>query len=262
MVTQTELYKFTEQGSSEVWTYTSGDVDITYLSEDYTVTSISRTDIESRSELSRANLDITVPTNNPAAVRWLSDNGEKIVSLTIYERDTDGDYTTSWKGRLVAVIPSMEDISLKFESIFTSLRRPGLRARYQKSCRHALYSTACGVDPEDFAFVSTILVRVDDRLIVSGADAYPAYYFRGGMLRVSDGTLHYIVEHIGADIYLQRYSQSFFTQEALGLPMAVTLYPGCGYDRATCNGRFSNVLNYGGFDFIPTKNPMGGSSIV
>lgn len=262
MVSQTELYKFTEQGSSDVWRYTSGDVPVTYLTEDYEVASISRSDIESRSELSRANLDVTLPSDNPAALRWLSDNGERLVSMTIFERDRNGTYTTSWKGRLVAVVPSTENVTLKLESIFTSLRRPGLRARYQKSCRHALYSTACGVDPEDFAVATTLLVRVDDRVITSLGGVYASGYFRGGMLRLADGTLTYIVDHIGNDIYIRRLSRSFVEQEALGYPVAVQLYPGCGYDRATCHGRFDNVLNYGGFDFIPTKNPMGGSSIV
>ena len=42
----------------------------------------------------------------------------------------------------------------------------------------------------------------------------------------------------------------------------VTLYPGCTKSRAVCKNKFDNLNNYGGFPWIPTKNPFGGSSIV
>lgn len=262
MVTQTELYRFSEQGSSEVWTFTSGDELVTYLGEDYAPTSIGRSRIESRNELSRANLDIDVSLTNPAAVRWLSDNGENIVSLTIFERDTAGAFTTAWKGRLAAVIPGMENIALKFESIFTSLRRPGLRSRYQRSCRHALYGRGCTLDAEDFAVVGECTALAGTVVTVTEAALQPDGYYIGGMLRSPDGVLSYIINHTGTTIVLQRTSFSLTTAAGLGFPFNVNLYPGCDHSRATCNSKFSNLLNYGGFDFIPQKNPMGGSSIV
>lgn len=266
MATQTELYRFSEQGAPNVWLYASGDETVTYDSgagdEDYVPTSISRTDIESKSDMSRANLDITVPLTNPAGIRWLSDNGENIVSLSIFERDREGDFNVNWKGRLVAVIPGMESITLKFESIFTSLRRPGLRARYQKSCRHALYGRGCTLDAEDFATVSSCTAVVGRVLTVTAAGAQPDGYYVGGMLRSPDGVLSYIVGHVGTALTLQRLSYSLQSAIDGGLPFDVTIYPGCAHDRSTCNTKFGNLLNYGGFDFIPQKNPMGGSSIV
>lgn len=266
MATQTELYRFTEQGSTEVWTYTSGDTEVTYDAgdgdEDYAPVSIARTEVESRSEMARANLDVTVALTNLAALRWLADNGENIVSLTIFERDRLGAYSVAWKGRLVAVIPGMDSITLKFESIFTSLRRPGLRARYQKSCRHALYGRGCTLDAEDFADAGTCTAAADRVVTVTEAAAQTDGYYTGGMLRSPDGVLSYIIDHVGADLTVQR--MSFSLQAAIdgGFPFAVTIYPGCAHDRATCNTKFANLLNYGGFDFIPQKNPMGGSSIV
>lgn len=262
MVTQTELYRFSEQGSAEVWTFTSGDELVTHGGEDYTPTSIGRSEIESRNELSRANLDIRVSLTNAAAIRWLSDNGENIVSLTIFERSTLGTFTTAWKGRLVAVIPGMDSITLKFESIFTSLRRPGLRARYQRSCRHALYGRGCRLDAEDFAVVGECTALAGTVVTVTEAALQPDGYYVGGMLRSPDGVLSYIVGHTGTAIALQRTSYSLAQAAEAALPFAVTLYPGCDHSRVTCNSKFNNLLNYGGFDFIPQKNPMGGSSIV
>jgi len=42
----------------------------------------------------------------------------------------------------------------------------------------------------------------------------------------------------------------------------VKIYPGCDRVRATCESKFDNLDNFGGFPWIPTKNPFGGSSIV
>lgn len=262
MATQTELYRFTEQGSAEVWAYTSGDEEVTYSGDTYVPASLSRTEVESKNELARANIEIQVPLTNEAALRWLRDNGELLVGLTIFQRTRVGTYNVVWKGRLVSVVPGMTGISMRFESIFTSLRRPGLRARYQRSCRHALYGRGCTLDPEDFATVGACTDLVSTVATVTEAALQPDGYYAGGMLRSPDGVLSYIIAHTGTQLTLQRLSFSLTEAAGAGFPFSVTIYPGCGHDRATCAAKFDNLLNYGGFDFIPQKNPMGGSSIV
>lgn len=266
MATQTELYRFTEEGSEDVWTYASGDEELTYDAgegvETYVPTKISRSEIANKNDLSRANLDITLPLDNPAGLRWLADNGELLVGLTIFERDRLGAFSVIWKGRLAGVVPGMEDIILKFESIFTSLRRPGLRARYQKSCRHALYSPGCGLDPETFALIGEATALDGTVLTVTEAGAQTDGYYVGGMVRSPDGVLSYIINHVGTALTLQRVSYSLAQAADAGLPFNVTLYPGCDHSLETCWSKFANGLNCGCFRWIPQKNPMGGSSIV
>jgi uncharacterized phage protein (TIGR02218 family) len=266
MATTTELYRFAEQGSALIWTFTSGNEPIVYDvgsgDETYDPTSISRTEAEAKNDLSRANLAITVPLTNAAAQRWLADNGEKIVTLTIFERGKDGTISVVWKGRLASVAPGMTSITLNMESVFTSLRRPGLRARYQRSCRHAVYGRGCNLDPEDFAFAGTASASANRTLTIAEAATKPDGYFSGGMLRTADGQLSYVVKHVGSAITIQHFSRSILDEISGGFPFTVTLYPGCDRSYATCASKFANDLNYGGFDYIPKKNPTGGSSIV
>jgi hypothetical protein len=99
-------------------------------------------------------------------------------------------------------------------------------------------------------------------LTIAAAAAYSDGYFVGGMLRAPEGTLSYIIGHVGSSITVQRLSYDLVSSIADGFPFNITLYPGCSHDRATCNSKFNNLLNYGGFDFIPVKNPMDGGSIV
>lgn len=262
MATATELYRFSEQASSSVWTFTSGNEEVTYGGERYIPTSISRSDAEVKNEIAKANIDVELALTNKVAMRWLQDNGEKIVSLTIFERDKGGAFNVVWKGRLASLSPGMTSVTLKMESIFTSLRRPGLRARYQRSCRHPLYGRGCNLNPEDFDVAGSVSAANGKNLTIAAAGAYADGYFVGGMLRTADGTLSYVVGHVGSSITVQRLSYSIVEEIAGGFPFDVKLYPGCPHTRQACNDKFNNLLNYGGFDFIPTKNPMGGSSIV
>src|SRR3546814_7023803 len=82
---------------------------------------------------------------------WSSDvcSSDLVVTMTLFIND-DGDISTAWKGRLVTVEPEKAAVKLSFESIFTSLRQPGLRARFQRSCRHALHHRGCDLLLDDF----------------------------------------------------------------------------------------------------------------
>lgn len=266
MVTKTELYRFSEQATGTIWTFTDGNEVVTYNAgdgdEDYEPTSISRSEAENKNEIAKANIDVQMSLTNAAAVRWLQDNGERIVTLTIFERDKAGTFNVVWKGRLASVAPGMTSVSLKMESVFTSLRRTGLRARYQRSCRHALYGRGCTLNAEDFAEAGTCTAATNRTLTVTEADAFADGYFVGGMLRAPDGALSYVTGHVGSSITVQRLSYELVEVIGEGFPFNVTLYPGCDHSRVTCDAKFDNLLNYGGFDFIPQKNPMGGSSIV
>lgn len=267
MATKTELYRFSEQATGLVWRYTSGNEVVMYDDDGtgakaYTPVSIARSEAEIKTELARANIEIELPLTNELSIRWLRDNGEKIVSVTIFQRERGGTFNVVWKGRLVSLIPNMTQMVLKMESIFTSLRRPGLRARYQRGCRHALYGRGCTLNPEAFASVGNITSVTGETFTIAEAATHPNGYFVGGMLRAPDGNLSYIVNHVGTLITIQRLSYSLVSAIAAGLPVAIKLYPGCEHNRTACSSKFNNILNYGGFDFIPVKNPMGGSSIV
>lgn len=274
MSTKVEMYRFVEQGrtESEVWTFTSGDEPVEYMGETYTPVPIGRSEAETKSELSRANIEVKMDLDNPVGQRWLHDHVEAMVTLTIFERDEDDEVSVVWKGRLSGVKPTMSEIVLSFESVFTSLRRPGLRARYQRSCRHMLYSRGCGVDKEAWA-VKGVPTAINGLVVtVPEAAAYPDGYFTTGILEGPDGTLRFITNHVGNQLTLLRPFESLAKALALdgyGLSYgkyyggaAVRMFPGCDRTRGTCHGRFNNLMNYGGFDWIPIRNPFDGSSIV
>lgn len=254
-----ELFRFVE--GNTVINLTNLDTSYTYDSgfgdEVYVPSTVKRTEIESKNEINKQSIDLSFSLDDPIARHWMVDNVDTIVTLTVFE--VDGvDVNVAWKGRMSSVKPSVSEIGISFESIFTSLRRPGLRARYLRTCRFTLYRRGCGLDKSGFAVPGVAGATEDGVTIgVSAASAFPDGYFTAGMIAAPDGTLRFITSHVGDTLLLMR---RFPALEAGGV--IVTLYPGCDRARQTCDTKFNNLLNYGGFDWIPTRNPFNGSSII
>lgn len=262
MFRRIELYKFVE--GSIIDTQTRGNTPIVYNTETYVPYVIGRSVVEAKNELSKASLEIKLALNNPVAQRHLSTLVDTVLTLTVFQQ-TNVTTNVIWKGRLAKVKISGKKVSLIFESIFTSMRRPGLRARWQKPCRHPIYGPGCKVNKADFLFEDDVASLVGTTVGMTDLSIYEDGYFSGGIIETQDNNiLRYIVAHVGNVLTLSRPFEHLQTQfDTLGAGnVAVNLYPGCDKSLATCIGRFDNVLNNGGFYWIPTKNPMGGSSVI
>lgn len=266
-----ELYRFVE--GDNVWTVTSSDEGQVYNSETYTPSTIGRNEVESKNELSRANIEVSVSIDDEIGRRWMREVIDNVVSLTIFAYE-DGDVIVVWKGRLVTVKPDVNEITLIFESIFTSLRRAGLRKKYQRSCPYVLYGRGCSLNKADWA-ISGKAVSISTNgvvITVPEAAAFADGYFAAGMIEAPDGTLRFITNHTGSALTLIRPLNPLneaFVSSGYGVNygghyggVAINIYPGCNRTKEICKNRFDNLNNYGGFAFIPLKNPFSGSSIV
>lgn len=228
--------------------------------EQYVATTIQRSTIEAKNEINKQNVDISLQIDHTLAQKWLTENSETLVTATIFEV-TDAGTEVAWKGRMASIKPSTADIAFTFESIFTSMRRPGVRQKFLRTCRFSLYRRGCNLNKDDFA-VSGVPTAVSGlQVTVTAAASYADGYFNGGMLAAADGSLRYITFHSGSTLTLFRRSIPLETAFALGAT-TVTLYPGCDRARMTCILKFSNLPNYGGFDWIPVTNPFGGSTFT
>jgi len=106
------------------------------------------------------------------------------VTLTVFRANANSleDFIVYWKGRVVSASwPDAAMAKLSCESVFTALKRPGLRAKYQRMCRHALYSPQCGVDRDDYLAPATIYWMDGETrktLEVGGIGALPSDWFK------------------------------------------------------------------------------------
>lgn len=218
--------------------------------------------ISQSNEMSKNSVDIVMPLEGEFANLFVGWSPDFVVTLTIRRGHFGAsDTLVYWKGRISSHQLKNQELELNCESIFTSLRRAGIRARFQRNCRHAVYGPGCGLDKADFAVPGQLTSVSGLVLTIPEAATEADGWFVGGFIEFPDGSARMVTAHVGTQVTISRAVR--YVNENLGTPgFAVTLYPGCDRSLSTCKNKFNNLLNNGSFKWIPQKNPMGGSSIV
>jgi uncharacterized phage protein (TIGR02218 family) len=198
--------------------------------------------------------------------------GNTPATLTIFRghEQVPGETVAHWKGRIVGAEVEGARILLTCESVFSTLRRAGVRAKYQRLCRHALYGRGCGLDIALSWLSGPVTAVSGNAVTIPDAAGQPDGWFRGGVLRYG-AQLGFITGHAGALLTLSRpvpeiaaalASPEIDTDTGDTLPIMADITPGCDLRASTCAAKFGNLPNFGGFPEIPGRNPFGGGSIV
>ena len=271
------LYQFVE--GDQVWRFTSRATVWTSAGSGGTAitwepAAVAHGDVVQTSAVERGVLELTWPLSHPFARRFLGPMGNTPVTLTIFRGHEQvlGERVAHWKGRIVGAEVEGQRILLSCESIFSTLRRAGVRAKYQRLCRHALYGRGCGLDIAMHWISGTLsaVVGSGSVVIILEAADQPEGWYRGGVLRFGPH-LGFVIGHAGSILSLSRPMPELVAALATPeldpdtgdpLPVLVDIAPGCDLRAATCAQKFGNLLNFGGFPEIPGRNPFGGGSIV
>lgn len=269
------LYQFVE--GDQVWRFTSRADAWTSAGSGVEVitwepAAVAHGDVVQTSEIERGRLELTWPLSHPFARRFLAPLGNMPVTLTIFRGHEQvlGETVAHWKGRVMGAEVEGARILLQAESIFSTLRRAGVRAKYQRLCRHALYGRGCGLNIAFHWQTAAVTEISGTSLLLPEAAAQPEGWFRGGVLRFGPA-LGFITGHLGAVLTLSRPMPELAAAIAAAeldpetgeaLPVLADIAPGCDLRAATCAAKFGNLANFGGFPEIPGRNPFGGGSIV
>lgn len=258
-----ELYKFTYWGTTYRYcTLDGGVTPFDYLIagalESFSPITINHSALDSTEEMSRNSIEINVPSSFPVAQLFIAAPPEGVISVTIFRfhvNDLDKEYITSFKGRVISCSFRDDEATLTCEPIFTSLRRPGLRLLYDAHCPYGLYDSNCTLFRPDWA-ESASVVGVDGLdLTIQALGGFPDDWFSGGVFEC--GTVRRMITGNKADT---------LTLSVLHpVPMTVQgqaciLYPGCDHTLTHCGGKFNNAINFGGFPWLPLKNPFSGDN--
>ncbi|MGF1660626.1 MAG: phage BR0599 family protein [Rubrimonas sp.] len=269
------LYQFVD--GAQIWRFTSRAEPWTSEAGDGTPlvwepAAIAHGDVVQTGEIERGRLDVVVPLSHPFARRFLAPMGDSPVTLTIFRGHEQvlGETVAHWKGRLVGAEVEGARITLAAESMFTTLRRAGVRAKYQRLCRHALYGRGCRLDIALHETQATVTAVAGARVTIPEAASEADGWWRGGVLRLGLAR-GFVTGHLGATLTLSRPMPELAAALAdpeidagtgTPLPVTVTIAPGCDLRAETCAAKFDNILNFGGFPELGGRNPFGGRSIV
>jgi hypothetical protein len=225
---------------------------------------IIHADIEQTGNIERNSVDLTFPLSDPYA-RTLLKPASEITTVTIWRghrADPDEELRAVWKGRVVTATAAKLNIKVSVESAYTSLRRPGCRARYMRSCRHALYFPGCNLNVDDWKVPATVSAATGGLVLtVAEAAAESDAFYKAGLV-IFDGIYGWIGEHIGDQLTLIGEVAGLAEAIEADGSAAVFIAPGCDLTPGP-NGcaKLNNSLNYGGFWFMSDTNPFGSQGI-
>jgi uncharacterized phage protein (TIGR02218 family) len=256
-----ELYRFTYSDKAYRYCTLDGGVGpFTYKiaggDEVFTPSPLRRSSMDVSEEMARNTLEITMPDSATIPRLFMAAPPEGVVGVTVYRfhvTDTDRGYVTIFKGRVLSVSFQDNEASLSCEPIFTSLRRPGLRRYYTPHCGHSLYGPGCRLLRDDWEIDGTVIGQNGNVLTIQGAEAFADGWFVGGVFRCGD-VRRMVMASSGGQVTVSSTTPAINGK-------ACVLLPGCNHLRSDCHTKFNNVLNFGGFDWMPLKNPYKGDNI-
>lgn len=252
-----ELYTF-RYGTNRL-DFTSSDAAYVYQTRTYDPATLQRTAIEETSEIARSDLKITC-AHDFAPANWFNPYPPSEVVTVEMRRlhRPDGDAKLFWTGRVLTCRWVDTSAELQCESLIAAMRRPGLRRLYQRGCPYVLYGTGCAVASASYKHAATLSAVSGTTVSAAAFDAQVDGYFAGGYLEWQNGTRlerRAIQSHVGTDVVLSH------PVPGLVAFASVNAYAGCDHSLATCASKFSNAIRYGGFPYIPQKNPFGQASV-
>jgi len=250
-----ELYEF--RSGVTTWRYTSADASITYNSQTYAPIAISRGAISASAELNKSGLDIQVTRDNPVAQLFQQQPPGDVVSITIFKMHrSDGSVAIIWMGRILSMSCTGLTTTLRSESIATSVKRLGLRRKYNMGCPHVLYGPGCNVIQLSYKTTGTVAAISGSQITVAAAGGQADGYYDGGFVywQTSAGVIDYrmISAHVASLLTLT------FPVHGLSVGDSVDIYPGCNHTLSECDTKFANSDNYGGWPYRPDINPFNG----
>lgn len=256
--TPTELYEISAGG--ETYRFSSSEDDYVFGSETYLGSSVHRTNIGVGQDQRTQLINFELPSTHPFVQRYVLIVPGQRATLSVFRfhrLDTPGlERVLTFKGivRSVAFTRQGNSAQVAVMPLTGGLSRQIPRFTYQAPCNHVLFDARCKV-PLDATNGYTGLVSAvsGSTVSVNGLSAKGAGWAIGGYItNATTDDYRLIIGQTGDVITL--LVPFPLSMAVLGENFTVTA--GCDHSIATCKTKFDNVINYGGFAFVPTKNPF------
>ena len=252
--------------SASYYAYTDSTSPITTGGVTYQPVPIKRGAIVVKGNMDKAALEVRMHMALDTVNLFRDYPPSSVVTLVIKQghlSDSSHQYLTIWAGRIIAAKREAPELVMTCEPVRTTLKRLGLRRHYQYSCAHVLYGERCGAS-KSAATESKTVTAVGSRTVAFSASWTLEEQRKrlGGMIEWDnangDPEVRTIIRVAAAS--------GTVTLTLSGAPRdissgtVISVVKGCARDMDGCSSH-SNILNFGGCPFIPTKNPVGKTSI-
>lgn len=250
-----ELYTFGI--GTEVFRYTTSENPLQFDGVTFSPLEIERATIIASDEQGLDSLSVTVPASTPLVRRYINVVPGQMATLRIqrlHRLDIDAEAVLIYSGLVRAVGFSLNGLGAEItvQPVTAGLSRTVPRMVYSGTCNHVLYDSRCKVNSASFRFDGNVgTVTGSDITVVGLSDAArPDGWANGGFVTAPGGVdFRLILNHVGDALSLLLPFTS-----VVGPGAGVQVFAGCAHDIETCKNKFDNVVNFGGFHWVPREN--------
>jgi len=268
---------FDRAGASSTYRFTGHERDLTDGSGNlWTSHPIEHSGVGGSARMDRDDGRITMRYTSPLD-RFLPGRNDGIVRARIYRAEVGGGVVSSatlvFTGQATGFQANGPFAEIALAGASALFDRPIPRILVQRTCNHVVYDVGCGLSLGAWTFQASVDSAAAGALTMKGfsrAGGLPsgwgfANYFALGYVERTTGERLLVaasdaVEGSGrVTLYLVAEPASAFLANEV-----VSLVPGCDGNPATCKayavgtnpgGKFANYARFGGFPFVPAKNP-------
>lgn len=251
-----EGYKFI--GTFKTYRYTSADRNVEINGEVYTPIAVTRSNVKTGThESDQLMLDLALPFDTEVVKDYAFSQTPPKLRLVVYRlqgEDPDGDaWSIYWSGLVRGFSANDREVKIQVPSIFSlALQGEVTNVYYQVPCNHLLYGPRCAVNALIHRFVTTVQTYAGTAISVIGEPTTPNDLAGGEIVNPRNGERRLILTNNGSLL-------------TIGYPFVdlqpgdeVHLFRGCDHSLEQCKAKFNNVINHGGFKYIPPDNPFEG----
>lgn len=261
-----DLYTITLTNGT-VLTYTSADIGIVWNGHSYTCLGpkLTRDRIKTMLGVQTDTLDITFFPETTDLVQ-----GNPFLSEVINGAfdgawlSLDRLFLTNWvtgvgsvnmfQGLVGNCVIGRTSAKLTIQSPLDRLNIQMPRNTYQPGCQHNLFDVGCTLQAQNFILAGTVGASPQPSVINSNffsPSVIPSQWLVLGYVTFTSGVLTGLSRGIAAtsDVGVIRFSYPFASAPAMGDTFAA--YPGCDHQQSTCSGKFSNIVHFRGFPYVP-----------
>lgn len=250
-----ELY--TIQLGATFWYYTSGAIAVTIGGTTWEPLAISRTAHEQSQEDQDQQVEVRLPASTAICRYFIASVPGQSVNVTVQRLqvlDVGETLMVMYTGvvQSVSFVDGGEVAVLSIVTAQAAFSKAVPRDVYSSVCNHILFDSRCALSEAAWRVTAEVLAIVGNVLTIDGLDGEADGYYQAGFIELTGSAPDFrvILDHTGEDVTV---ALPFGTSP---LGELVRVYAGCDHSPDTCQSKFDNVINFGGFPFVPTKNPF------
>lgn len=128
---------------------------------------------------------------------------------------------------------------------------------YSHACRYDLFDKNCTLNKASFAVSGSVTTVINDRrTFTSTGLANPIGYFAYGYIVWNSGFNVGLSTDIKNHSILHQIELQLNTPGPIFVGDTFTAYPGCDKLKGTCLTKFSNLINFGGYPYLPGNDKV------